>query len=183
LIIVVAVSGRIMTAFLKKPIGFVMEIPALKIPSITYSLRRTWFRIKDFLKDASLFLIGGSIVLGWIEFFNVFTYLNDAFAPVVKFVLGLPKELGSTLVFGFLRKELIIVMMNQAMNVPVLTDLPLSVGQVIVFIIFVSLYFPCLTTFVVLWKELGFKGVFLSSITSLFVAILSAFLFKIVLNV
>lgn len=183
LMIVVAVAGRIMTAFLKKPIGFVMEIPALKIPSITYSLRRTWFRIKDFLKDASLFLIGGSIVLGWIEYFNVFSYLNDGFAPIVKFVLGLPKELGSTLVFGFLRKELIIVMMNQAMNVSALTDLPLSVEQVVVFIVFVSLYFPCLTTFVVLWKELGLKGVFLSSITSLLVATISAFLFKIVLNV
>src|SRR3989339_72512 len=183
LMLVIAITGRIMTVFLKKPTGFVMEIPTLKIPSIKYSFRKTWYRIKGFLKDASLFLMGGSIVLGWFEYFKFGYYINIAFAPIVKFVLGLPMELGSTLVFGFLRKELIIVMMNQAMNITALTQLPLSLGQIIVFIIFVSLYFPCLTTFVVLWKELGFKGVFLSSITSLFVATISAFLFKLVLNV
>ncbi|MBI5326203.1 MAG: ferrous iron transport protein B [Ignavibacteriae bacterium] len=183
LMIVIAVSGRIMTLFLKKPTGFVMEIPSLKIPSITYSFRKTWFRIRGFLKDASLFLMGGSIILGWMEYFNLGNYVNIAFAPVVKYVLGLPAELGSTLIFGFLRKELILVMMNQAMNITALSQLPLTIGQVVVFIIFVSLYFPCLTTFVVLWKELGFKGVFLSSITSIIVATISAFLFKLVLNV
>jgi len=183
LMLVIAVTGRIMTVFLKKPTGFVMEIPTLKIPSIKYSFRKTWYRIISFFKDASLFLIGGSIVLSWIEFFKVGNYINVAFAPVVKYVLGLPMELGSTLVFGFLRKELIIVMMNQAMHVTALTQLPLSVEQVVVFIIFVSLYFPCLTTFVVLWKELGYKGAFLSSISSIIVATISAFLFKLVLNV
>ncbi len=183
LMLVIAVTGRIMTVFLKKPTGFVMEIPTLKIPSIKYSFRKTWYRIKGFLKDASLFLMGGSIVLGWFEYFKLGNFINMAFAPVVKFVLGLPMELGSTLVFGFLRKELIIVMMNQAMHTSALSQLPLSVGQVIVFIIFVSLYFPCLTTFVVVWKELGFKGVFLSSMTSIIVATTSAFLFKLVLNI
>jgi ferrous iron transport protein B len=183
LMIIITVLGRVLTLFTKKPTGIVMEIPTLKIPSIKYSFRKTWYRIKGFMKDASIFLIGGSIVLGWVEYFHVGSYINTAFAPVIKVALGLPKELGSTLVFGFLRKELILIMMNQAMHVPALSQLPLSVGQVVVFVIFVSLYFPCLTTFVVLWKELGFRVTLLSSVTSIIVATISAFLFKIILNI
>ncbi len=183
LIIIITVSGRIMTLFLKKPTGFVMEIPSLKIPSLKNSFRKTWFRIKGFMRDASVFLIGGSIVLGWVEYFHVSSYINTLFAPVLKIALGLPKELGSTLLFGFLRKELILVMMNQAMHIPALSQLPLTISQVVVFIIFVSLYFPCLTTFVVLWKELGFKITMLSSATSIIVATISAFLFKLILSI
>jgi len=97
--------------------------------------------------------------------------------------LGLPEKLGSTLVFGFLRKELIIVMAAQALGVSSLEKLPLSWSQVVVFIIFTTLYFPCISTFVVMLKEFGKKVVIFASALSLVIAIVSGFLFKIVLNI
>jgi ferrous iron transport protein B len=177
-LIVISISSKIMSKLLSKPTGLIMDIPTLKLPSVSISLKRTWYKIKDFMRDALIFLIGGSIVLGWIEYFHIGQYINKIFAPVLTYVLGLPEQLGSTLVFGFLRKELIIVMANQAMGVPSLSKLPMTLDQIMVFIIFVTLYFPCLATLVVLWKEFGKKTAIAASIFSVLIATLSAFLFK-----
>jgi ferrous iron transport protein B len=178
-LLVISISSKLMSKLLSKPTGLIMDIPNLKLPSAKISLKRTWYKIKDFTREAFLFLIGGSIVLGWIEYFQVEKYINTLFAPVLTYILGLPEQLGSTLVFGFLRKELIIVMANQAMGVPTLSELPMTLAQIMIFIIFVTLYFPCLATLVVLWKEFGKKTALAASIFSVIVATFSAFLFRI----
>lgn len=180
-IFVLAITGKLLSIFMGKPTGFVMEIPGLKIPSLKVSFSKTWLKMKQFLKFAVPFLILGSIVMGWLEYLKINDSINKIFSPVVKTILGLPDLLGSTLVFGFFRKELILVMANSAFGVNSIAELPLSPEQVIVFIIFVTLYFPCFSTFVVMWKEFGKKTVFLSSVVSFIVALIAAFLVKIVL--
>jgi len=176
--IIIAINGKILSKLISKPLGLIMEIPRLAIPSIKVSLKKTWFKSRNFFKDALLYLIGGSIILDWIEYFNLAHYVNSFFSPIVNFILGLPEALGSTLVFGFFRKELIIVMANQALGVKTLADLPMTTHQVIVFIIFVTLYFPCFTTLVVLWKEFGGKTAALASVFTIIVATISAFAFR-----
>jgi ferrous iron transport protein B len=181
-IVIIAVAGKVMAKFLAKPTGLILEIPALKPPSIIFSLKKTWIKISDFIKEALLFLIAGSIILGWIEYFHAADYLNQVFRPLLTTFLGLPEELGSTLLFGFFRKELIIVMVTQALGVQTIAQLPLSYEQIIVFVIFVTLYFPCFTTFIVIWKEFGLKVIALSAALSIMVALISAFLFRVILS-
>jgi membrane-bound acyltransferase YfiQ involved in biofilm formation len=57
-----------------------------------YSFKKTWLRIIDFKKDAIIFLVLGSIVLGWIEYFEVAYYINLAFEPLVTFLLDYQKN-------------------------------------------------------------------------------------------
>ena len=92
------------------------------------------------------------------------------------------KELGVTLIFGFLRKELSLLMMLQALNVDYRNLLTvISRDQIIVFTIFVSLFVPCLSTFVVLWKESGKKVAFLSAGLSLAVAVVVSLLVRLII--
>lgn len=177
-ILVIAVSGKFLSKFMNKPAGLILEIPELRRPVLKIPLIKTYYKIIDFLKDALPFLIIGSIILGWIELLNIAEYLNFIFEPVLVFVLGLPSELGSTLIFGFFRKELILVMANQSLGVDAIANLPLTSAQAIVFIVFVTLYFPCFTTFVVIIKEMGIKTGLLSAVLSIGVALISAFLFR-----
>jgi len=176
---VIAINGKLLSKFLKKPTGLILEIPALRLPSIQVSLKKTYYKINDFLKEALPFLILGSVFLSWIELFEVSSYIDFIFYPVLEYVLDLPHELGSTLVFGFFRKELILVMANQSLGVESLALLPLTQSQVMVFIIFVTLYFPCFTTFVVLLKEFGAKVGLLSAGLSIVVATITALIFRI----
>ncbi len=176
--VIIALSGKVLSKIWSKPIGLILEIPDLKIPSITNTLKTTWYKINDFIRDAIIFLIGGSVVLGWIEYFDLAKYVNSIFAPIVDGILGLPEALGSTLVFGFFRKELIIVMANQALSVPTLAQLPMTTNQVLTFVLFVTLYFPCFTTLVVLWKEFGAKIAAATSVFSVLVATVASYILK-----
>jgi ferrous iron transport protein B len=87
-------------------------------------------------------------------------------------LLGLPAALGVTLIFGFLRKELSLLMMLQALGVAY-ADLPavISTEQMVVFTVFVSLFIPCLSTLAMLAKESGRKVALASAALSLLVAV------------
>lgn len=182
IMLVIALGSNYLSKLMPESQGLIMEIIPLKFPSLKISFLKTWSKIREFIGEAFLFLIIGGIILGWIEYFNINQYLNLLFSPIVSTLLNLPSELGSTLLFGFFRKELILVMANQALNVTSIQELPLSISQIVVFIIFVSLYFPCLSTFIVLYKEFKLKITLLSSIASIVIAIISSLIFRIIFN-
>lgn len=180
--IIIALGSSILNKILPPSSGLMMEITPLRIPSVKLALQKTGAKVSEFLGEALLFLVLGGIVLGWVEYFNISHYIDIVFSPIVHSVMNLPEQLGSTLIFGFLRKELILVMANQAMEVNTLSQLPLNIAQVVTFIVFVSLYFPCLSTFIVLLKEYKLKITLISAIASILLAIFSAILFRILLN-
>jgi ferrous iron transport protein B len=163
-ILLIGVLGRLITLFFRTPSpGLILEIPSLKIPSLKNMMRKTYFQLKSFLRFAWPILIAGSIVLGLLQYFNFDKFINLALSPLVEKGLGLPRELGVTLVFGFLRKELSLIMMLQALGVSYHNLMTIiSREQLIVFTVFISFFIPCLSTVAILWKEVGKKVAFIS---------------------
>jgi ferrous iron transport protein B len=182
-VFLVAVLSRILSLFFKTPSpGLILEIPSLKIPRLKNIFMKVYFQLKSFVQFAWPLLIAGSLVLGLIQSWHWDKAINTVLSPLVVNVLGLPKELGVTLIFGFLRKELSLLMMLQALGVNY-QDL-LSVvtrDQIIVFTVFISFFIPCLSTFAILWKESGKKIAFLSAGLSLSVAVIVSFLVKLII--
>ena len=104
---VVGVLGRLLSWFYKQPSpGLIVEIPSLKAPSLRNIFRNTYFQLRAFIQFAWPVLIAGSVVLAVLQFLHFDHIVNLIFSPLVSGVLGLPQDLGVTLVFGFLRKEL-----------------------------------------------------------------------------
>ena len=183
--LLVGFIGRILSWFYKDPSpGLIMEIPTLKVPSLMNIVRKTYFQLKSFVKFAWPILIAGSVVLGVMQFFNFDKVVNLVLSPVVKNLLGLPEDLGVTLIFGFLRKELSLIMMLQALGTGY-QDLMsvITKQQLIVFTVFMSLFIPCLSTVAILWKEIGRKEALLSMALNSSVALTVAFLVRLILEV
>jgi ferrous iron transport protein B len=182
-LLVVAVIGWGLSRFIKEPSpGLILEIPSLKAPRLSSILRKTWLQVYSFVKFAWPLLIGGSLVLSLLSYFRADRWINDVLAPLVVKGLGLPHELGVTLVFGFLRKELSLIMMLQALGVDYQNLMTvISREQIIVFTVFISFFIPCLSTFVILWKEIGKKWAFVSAGLSIAVALALSWLVRIVL--
>jgi len=173
----------VITLFFKTPSpGLILEIPSLKVPSLKNMMRNTYFQLKSFLKFAWPILIVGSVVLGLLQYFNFDKFINLVLSPLVEKGLGLPQELGVTLVFGFLRKELSLIMMLQALGVSY-QDLMtiISKEQLIVFTVFISFFIPCLSTVAILWKEVGKRVAFLSMGLNTGVAIVISLLVRLIL--
>lgn len=163
-IFLLGLLGRVISLFFKDPSpGLILEIPTLKIPSIKNMANKTYVRLRSFIKFAWPILIAGSVVLALLQFFHLDRTINLILSPLVEKALGLPEELGVTLVFGFLRKELSLVMMLQALGVSYQELMTVvTQQQLVVFAIFISFFIPCLSTVAILWKEIG-KGIALLS--------------------
>ncbi len=177
-VLVIGLIGRLITLFARSPSpGLILEIPSLKMPSLKNMAQKTWLQLSSFIKFAWPLLILGSIVLSLIQYAGADALINRLLAPLVVGGLGLPRELGVPLVFGFLRKELSLIMMLQALGtgykglMTVITR-----EQLIVFTVFVSFFIPCLSTCGILWKELGRKVAALSIALSVTVAVLLSLL-------
>jgi ferrous iron transport protein B len=179
-IVLVAGIGRILTWFTKAPSpGLILEIPSLKVPSPGNIVKKTYFQLRSFLTFAWPILVVGSVVLSLLQSVHADRAINAVLAPLVSGALGLPKELGVTLIFGFLRKELSLIMMLQALGVDYHSLLTVVTRQqILVFTVFVSFFIPCLSTFAVLWREAGRKIAFLSAGLSVTVAILLSWIIR-----
>ena len=182
-ILIIAVVGWVISRFIKEPSpGLILEIPSLKAPRLSSILHKTWLQVYSFVKFAWPILIGGSLVLSLLSYFRADRWINDILAPLVVKGLGLPHELGVTLVFGFLRKELSLIMMLQALGVDYQNLMTvISREQIIVFTVFISFFIPCLSTFVILWKEIGKKWAFVSAGLSVGIALVLSWIVRLVL--
>jgi ferrous iron transport protein B len=69
--------------------------------------------------------------------------------PLVTGVLGLPPEAVSVILFGFLRKDI---------SIALLAPLNLTAWQAVTASVFLVLYLPCLATFFVALREMGWRG-------------------------
>jgi ferrous iron transport protein B len=184
-ILLLAILGRMITLFFKIPSpGLILEIPSLKVPSLKNIWRKTYFQLKSFVRFAWPILIIGSIILGVFQFLGLDKYINLVLSPLVAKGLGLPQELGVTLVFGFLRKELSLIMMLQALDVSYVDLMTVvSKQQLIVFTVFISFFIPCLSTVAILWKEIGRRIAFLSIALNTGVALVLAIIVRWVLEI
>ncbi len=182
-ILVVALVGWAISRFIKEPSpGLILEIPSLKAPRLGAMLRKTWLQVLSFVRFAWPLLIGGSLVLSLLVYVHADRWINDALAPLVVKGLGLPHELGVTLIFGFLRKELSLIMMLQALGVDYQNLMSVvSREQIVVFTVFISFFIPCLSTFVIMWREVGKKWAFLSVGLSIGVALVLSWGVRLVL--
>jgi len=168
-IAVIALSGRILSMILPEVTpGMIMEIPVYHLPSIRNTLAKSWYRIREFIVIAWPMLILGSVILSLMKFWGLDRTMNTLLLPLT-FLLGLPETVGTTLIFGVLRKELSMIMLIQALGTPHIL-IAMTKLQVLVFTVFVVFYIPCLATIAVLWREIGPKKALLTAFFTLILA-------------
>lgn len=182
-ILVIMVLGLILTKFIPEVTpGLIMEIPPLRIPTFKNIYMKTWLRIKDFIVVAWPLLVVSSITLSFLEYLGIDILLNKILSPIVSFILGLPEQVGVTLLFGILRKELSMIMLFQAMHTTELATVMTSL-QMIVFTIFTIYYMPCIGTMGALIRELGLRRMFFVTGLTLLMALILSFVTRLFLSV
>ena len=151
-------------------------MPNDHVPSYKTVLIKSWYRLKEFIVIAWPILIVGSIVLGILQFFQLDRIINTLCLPIT-IPLALPPEVGTTLIFGILRKELSLIMLLQALGTKDILTV-MNKGQILTFTIFVVFYIPCAATIAALWREIGGKKTGLAIIFSVMIAFTVAILFR-----
>lgn len=149
-----------------------LEIPPYRMPPFNVLFNKLKWRIKGFLKDAVPIMLVGVFFINILIFLGVFEFIANFTAPVVTGLFGLPKQAVIAIVIGFLRKDIAIGMLG---------PLSLSVKQLIVASVVLSMFFPCIATFTIMAKELGWKDMLKSSAIMIIVALTVGSLLNIIL--
>jgi ferrous iron transport protein B len=174
LIVVWIILGVLLNLILKgeSPEIFT-EIPAYRLPHFGTLLKKLWMRVKGFLKEAVPFVILGVFVVNILYVLHVIDFVARIFSPVISRLFGLPSEAIAALLVGFLRKDVAVGM---------LAPLSLTVKQVVIASVVLTMYFPCFATFVVMLRELGIKDMLKSAAIMLLATLIVGGLLNLILR-
>ncbi|MFA5038069.1 MAG: ferrous iron transporter B [Candidatus Omnitrophota bacterium] len=126
----------------------VLEIPPYRFPPLNVVFVKLWLRVKEFIVDAFPFVILGVLIVNLMYYFEILNVVSRVFEPVMKTVLGLPNTAIFPLLIGFLRKDI---------AAGLLIPLNLDLKQTIIACVVLSMSFPCIATFIIFFKEMGWK--------------------------
>lgn len=147
-----------------------MEIPPYRIPYFGTLMKKFGMRVRQFIATAVPLVLLGVLIVNILYSLGIIEFLGKILAPLITGVLGLPKEAISALIIGFLRKDVAVGMLD---------PLNLTGGQLVVASVVLSMYFPCVATFAILFKELGIKD----TAKSVLIMLIAAFSVGGILNV
>ncbi|NMC05800.1 MAG: ferrous iron transport protein B, partial [Candidatus Lokiarchaeota archaeon] len=125
----------------------IMEMHEYRKPNVGVVLKQTWARTKEFVVKSIPMIIVIGVAMEIVVLFRLLDPINMVLAPVTVWWLGLPLVSGVFLVYGFLRKELTLVLLEVVASSMGLAMIDvLSPLQMLVFCMVTMLYVPCLTT-------------------------------------
>ncbi len=125
-----------------------IDLPMMRIPRIENILKKTWHRTIGFMKEASVWFFIGALGVGLMEITGLLQVFTGLLEPVTVNWLKLPAEASVAFVMGTVRRDF---------GGAGLYDLALSPMQVAVSLIVITLFVPCIASFMVMLKERGWK--------------------------
>jgi ferrous iron transport protein B len=133
---------------------FYMEIPPLRPPQLRNVLVKTLARMSSYFCEILPLFLFASILLWAGKISGLLDGLLIILQPVVN-TLGLPAEATTAFVFGFFRRDF-----GAAGLYDLQTDGLLSLAQLTVAAVTLTLFVPCVAQFLVMVKERGIQVAF-----------------------
>jgi ferrous iron transport protein B len=181
-VIVIFIAGKISSKLLLgEPVELIMPMPDYKTPHLKTIVYQTWDALKEFIFIAAPIVIISGVVIQAISLAGWMPAISSFLSPVTVTWLGLPAITGILLIFGILRKELILVMLAAFLGTTSFSD-ALTSQQMITLAVVSMFYIPCVATISVLWKEYGWKKALAICVLEILFAILLAGVVKRILD-
>ena len=178
------------TKFKGSPVPFVMELPNYRFPSMKNVLQLIGEKAKDFLTKAFTIIFVASIIIWFLQSFDIrFNVVDDSANSLLAMLggllapifgpLGFPDwRVPTTLITGFVAKESVVSTLTVLTDGGALTTMFTSFGA-IVFLVFTLLYTPCVAAIAAVKRELGRHWAVVLVILQCVIAWLAAFLVRI----
>ncbi|NIR47738.1 ferrous iron transport protein B [candidate division KSB1 bacterium] len=131
---------------------FILELPPIRRPSFMNIVTKTIARIEWYLKEAVPLFFLGTLVLFVLAKTGALQAIEIWTAPLISGFLGLPETTAEAFLIGFLRRDYgaagLFDMARQGL---------LNPKQIVVSLVTITLFVPCIANFFVIIKERGWK--------------------------
>jgi ferrous iron transport protein B len=131
---------------------FVVELPPMRLPVLGNLLRKTWSRVVWFLREAVPLFILGTAILFALDRLHVLPLIVRTAEPVMVGLLGLPAKAAEAFVMGFLRRDYGAAGLFELARQGLMDN-----GQIMVSLVTMTLFVPCIANFFVIIKEQDFR--------------------------
>lgn len=178
IILVLILSGYLASRVVpgEKP-DFFMELPPMRFPTMGNIIMKTLSRIEWYLKEAVPLFILGTMVLFLLDRIRILGWLEAIAFPIVVNFLGLPAKTTEAFLMGFLRRDYGAAGMFDLQKQGLLNE-----NQVIISLVTLTLFVPCLASFFMIIKERGLKTAVLMMAIIIPFALLVGGMLNLILN-
>jgi ferrous iron transport protein B len=131
---------------------FVIELPPMRVPQLSHIFIKTLARLEWYLKEVLPLFILGTAMLFALDVTGALATIQHAAEPLIVNWLGLPIESTQAFLVGFLRRDYGAAGFFQMAQEGMLTQ-----AQIVVALVTITLFVPCIANFFVMVKERGAK--------------------------
>jgi len=151
-VVIVAVLitiGTVLNRMLKgSPEPLLLDLPPLRLPKMGNVLRKTYIRAFQFMKEATVWFFIGALAVGVADVTGALRFLQNALVPLTTQWLQLPPEAATAFIMGVVRRDF---------GAAGLYQMSLEPFQILVALITITLFVPCIASLMVMMKERGLK--------------------------
>ena len=138
---------------------FVLELPPLRPPAVGNVLVKTVARVEWYLREALPLFVLGTALLQVFDATGALASVERAAQPLVVGLLQLPKEAAGAFLLGFLRRDYAAagLFAHYQPYAAAGTLTKTMEIEIVVALVTVTLFLPCIANFIMLLKERGVK--------------------------
>jgi ferrous iron transport protein B len=125
-----------------------LDLPPMRFPRLDNIVRKTVFRSYAFMKEATPWFFAGALAVGIMQITGILVLWQNLLAPIVTGWLQLPRAAATAFVMGLVRRDF---------GAAGLYALALTPNQVVVALVTITLFVPCVASLMVMLKERGLK--------------------------
>jgi ferrous iron transport protein B len=125
-----------------------IDLPPMRLPRLENVARKTAYRSYFFMKEAAPWFFVGALAVGILQVTGLLTVWQNLLDPLTTRWLQLPHEASTAFVMGMVRRDF---------GAAGLYSLSLQPNQVVVALVTITLFTPCIASLIVMMKERGWK--------------------------
>jgi ferrous iron transport protein B len=149
MIAVGAIAARILPG---QRSDFTIELPPIRLPLMGNITLKTLARVKWYLKEVLPLFVLGTALLFVMDRTHLLFWVERMAEPVVSRFMGLPPQTAESFLIGFLRRDY-----GAAGLFRLATQGVLDHVQILVSMVTITLFIPCIANFFMIMKEQGWK--------------------------
>lgn len=145
LVFIFGVSGTLLNKFLPgESTSLFIDLPPIRMPQLKNIMKKTLTKAKAFLLEATPIFALGAVIITVLQYTGALTAIEHAIEPITVQWLKLPEEASIVFIMGLIRRDF---------GAAGLSHMILSNGQMLVSLITITLFVPCVASIIMIFKE------------------------------
>lgn len=147
--VILVILGTVLNAVLPgKSSALLIDLPPIRLPKFDNVAQKTYIKTIGFMKEATPWFFFGAAIVSIMQVTGLLEVWQNLFAPLTTNWLLLPREAATAFVMGMVRRDF---------GAAGFLTMELTAPQVLVGLVTMTLFVPCVASVMVLFKERGGK--------------------------